>query len=28
LKENPKMREQMEQEILEHFQASKAGATE
>ena len=28
LKENPKMREQMEQEILEHFQASKVGATE
>ena len=28
LKENPKILEQMEQEILEHFQASKAGATE
>jgi len=28
LKENPKMREQMEQEILENFKASKAGATE
>ena len=28
LKENPKILEQMEQEILEHFKASKAGATE
>ena len=28
LKENPKILEQMEQEILEHFQASKAGAKE
>jgi recombination protein RecA len=28
LKENPKMREQMEQEILENFKASKVGATE
>jgi recombination protein RecA len=28
LKENPKMREQMEQEIFENFKASKAGATE
>ena len=28
LKENPKMREQMEQEILENFRASKVGATE
>jgi recombination protein RecA len=28
LKENPKILVQMEQEILEHFQASKAGATE
>ena len=27
LKENPKILEQMEQEILENFQASKAGAT-
>jgi len=28
LKENPKILEQMEQEILEHFKASKAGAKE
>jgi recombination protein RecA len=28
LKENPKMRERMEQEILENFKASKVGATE
>jgi recombination protein RecA len=28
LKENPKILEQMQQEILEHFQASKAGAKE
>ena len=28
LKENPKILDQMEQEILEHFQASKAGAKE